>query len=196
MGKSFLAQALGYCAVRAGRTLRFVHAAGRTAICRVCGNTIEFDHAGHHHSPPENPDHFHGNPTFGPLSYPLRLACTRITLHKHSSNLRILDLTVTPSHPVGTVDFLVYHQPFRQPNLSLRDVRIRSNPTVRYVYAVEMTPYDAALANPLSRQHRQLKTLILKEACAISGYTLREGRRPWALCAPGTILATPLAPAR
>ena len=42
MGKSFLAQALGYAAIRAGYTVRFVHAAGFLGVWRRPGWTTRW----------------------------------------------------------------------------------------------------------------------------------------------------------
>ena len=171
------------------------HAAGRTFICRQCGNSLEVDHAGQSYPPPENPDHLRGNPTFGAISYPLGLACTSITLHPHISSIRVLGSTLTPSKPNKTITFLVYHQPFPNPNLSFRDVRRRADTTVRYIYAIEIASHDPVVTDLPSPEMRKLTTLIVRETCTISGYTIRDRRGSRPIYPPGTILATPLAPA-
>ena len=135
-------------------------------------------------------------PTSAPLSYPLGLACTPIRARKHVTAVRILDFFLTPSDTAETITFLVYHQPFLKPHLSFRDVRHRGARDVRYIYAVEVVPYDPALATLPTRQDRQLRTLIQQEASRISGFTLKETRPSWPISQQGTILATPLAPAR
>ena len=95
-----------------------------------------------------------------------------------------------------TYTFFIYHQPFRDPQLSFRDVRHRGSSNARYIYAAEMTPYDPGIAAPTAKHNRRLKNVLLQEASRLSGFTLRETHHPWPISPPGTILATPLVPAR
>ena len=96
---------------------------------------------------PEEPEPIKANPTCGPLSYPSGLACIRVEFHRYQTGVRIHELLITPLWSRETLTLLVHHQPFRQPQLSLRPSRARSTPGVRYIYAAEMVPYDPELAD-------------------------------------------------
>ena len=56
-------------------------------------------------------------------TYPVGLACTAIELHEYPTGVRIRPFTITPPEPSQIYTFFVYHQPFREPQLSFRDVR-------------------------------------------------------------------------
>jgi hypothetical protein len=56
-------------------------------------------------------------------TYPVGLACTAIELHEYPIGVRIRPFTITPPEPSQIYTFFVYHQPFREPQLSFRDVR-------------------------------------------------------------------------
>ena len=128
-------------------------------------------------------------------TYPVGLACTPIRIHEYPTGVRIRPFTITTPEPSETYTFLVYHQPFRQPQLSFRDVRHRGSSNARYIYAAEMAPYDPAVAAPTAKHNRRLKNLLTQEASRLSGFTLKDTPPPWPIFPPGTILATPLAPA-
>ena len=128
-------------------------------------------------------------------TYPVGLACTPVEIHEYPTGVRIPPFTITPPEPSETYTFFVYHQPFRQPQLSFRDVRHRGSSDARYIYAAEMAPYEPAIAVSTAKHNRRLKNLLLQEASRLSGFTLRETPNPWPISPPGTILATPLAPA-
>ena len=172
-----------------------LHPGGRPIICRICGCSLATDHGGQFYIPPENPEDILATPTSGPLSYPVGLACTLVDLHEYPTAIRIRPFTITPPEPSETYTFFVYHQPFRQPQLSFRDVRHRGSSNARYIYAAEMIPYSPGIAAPSAKHNRRLKNLILQEASRLSSFTLRETSHPWPICPPGTILATPLTPA-
>ena len=94
-----------------------------------------------------------------------------------------------------TYTFFIYHQPFRDPQLSFRDVRHRGSSNARYIYAAEMAPTTRPSRLPTAKHNRRLKNLLLQEASRLSGFTLRETPHPWPISPPGTILAKTLAPA-
>ena len=120
---------------------------------------------------------------------------TVLVLHKYQTGVAAYGLLITPTHPRETLTFLVYHQPSRRPVFSLRPSSLLTAPTIRYVYAAEMVPYDPEVANPAARHYRRLKRLTLQEASRLSGLPLKEPRHPWHIYPPGTDLATPRAPA-
>ena len=101
-----------------------------------------------------------------PLSYPLGLTCTRIHLYTHTASVRIRNL-----HQSGS-------------------------PHIRYIYAVEMHPYNPALPTFADREIRQLRALIHYEASRIIGLTLKQASHPWPFSPQSTLLADPLAPTR
>ena len=109
-------------------------------------------------------------------TYPFGLACTPVELHRYQTGVQVHELLIIPPGPRETLTFLVYHQPFRQPQFSHKPSRARGTPDVRYIYAAEMVPYDPELADPASRHCRHLKRLVLQEASLISALTLRETR--------------------
>ena len=131
-------------------------------------------------------------PTPEPLTYPLGLACTRIHLYTHTAGVSIRDFIVTtPSHLTPIICF-VYHQPFRRPRLSFRNLPHSSSPHVRYIYAVEMHPYNPALPTFPDRMIRNLRALIHYGASRITGLTLRQANHPWPISPQGSLLADPL----
>ena len=127
-------------------------------------------------------------------TYPVGLACTPVELLEYPTGVRIRPFTITPPEPSETYTFFVYHQPFREPQLSFRDVRYRGSSDAKHIYAAEMAPYNPDIAVPTAKHNRRLRNL-LQEASRLSGFTLRENRHPWPIFPPGTILATPLPPA-
>ena len=181
------------CANSAPSTLQFT-TGSHTIVCHLCGHSFDTDQSGDPHVLPENTEDLRTTTTSGPLSYPVGLACTLVDLHEYPTAIRIRPFTITPPEPSETYTFFVYHQPFRQPQLSFRDVRNRGSSDARYIYAAEMAPYNQDIAAPTAKHNRRLKNLLLQEASRLSGFTLRDTRHPWPISPPGTILATPLAP--
>ena len=130
-----------------------------------------------------------------PPSYPVGLACTTVEIHEYPAGVRIRPFTITPPGRSETYTFHIYHQPFRQPQLSFREVRERGSSDAKCIYAAEMTPYNPGIATPSAKHNRRLKNLLIQEASRLSGFTLRETPHPWPISPPGTILAKALAPA-
>ena len=180
------------CANSAPSTLQLTTHA---TVCHLCGHSFETDQSGDPHVPPENPEDLLTTPAPDPLSYPVGLACTPIRIHEYPTGVRVRPFTITPPEPSDTYTFHVYHQPFRQPQLSFREVRQRGSSDARYIYAAEMTPYNPGIATPSAKHNRRLKNLLIQEASRLSGFTLRETPHPWPISPPGTILAKTLAPA-
>ena len=81
-------------------------------------------------------------------TYPVGLACTSVEIHEYPTGVRIRPFTITPPELSETYTFFVYHQRFRQPQLSFRDVRHRGNSDARYIYAAEMASYNPDIAVP------------------------------------------------
>ena len=111
-------------------------------------------------------------------TYPGNLACTTAELHEYSAGVRTSPFTITPPGRSETYTFHVYHQPFRQPQLSFREVRQRASSDARYIYPAEMIPYSPGIADPSAKHTRQLKNLLLQEESRLSGFTFRETPHP------------------
>lgn len=169
------------------------HAADTTLICTQCGRAEEYDRQGRIYThpadgPPDPAAASHDYPT-----YPLMLACTTITLHRHQHAVRLNMAYVTDSDPTP-VTIRIYHQPFRNPILSFRVTRAKPQPGVAYIYAAEMDPYEKDIFSGMTRQPKDLRLLIQRTGTQASGLDLRNGSGSWHICPPGTILASPLAP--
>ena len=87
-----------------------------------------------------------------PLSYPLGLACIRIHLYEHEAGVKTPDFIMTSPSRRPPITCFVYHQPFHRPRISYRNPPHSSSPHVRYIYAVEMDPFDPAI--PTKRRFR------------------------------------------
>ena len=166
------------------------HAAGTTLTCPQCGRTEEYDRQGRPYAHPAQDlsSVTHDHPT-----YPLMLACTTITLHRHQHAVRLNTAYVTDSEPTP-VTIRIYHQPFRTPVLSFRATRAKPQPGVAYIYAAEMDPYEKDIFSGMTRQPKDLRLLIQRKGTQVSGLDLRNGSGSWHICPPGTILVSPLAP--
>ena len=170
------------------------HEAGTTVTCINCGHSLEYDPSGRPYTP--DLDQI-PKPAYVPhdtTSYPMMLACSTITLHKHRHAVRLNNAYVTDAAPIP-VTMRVYHQPFRSPVLTFRPTRAKPQPGVSYIYAVEMDPYEEDIFTRMTRQPKDVRLLIQRVATEQTGLDMRTGSTPWHICPPGTMLSTPLAPA-
>lgn len=169
------------------------HPGGITLICRSCGHATELTHDG---APlPASPAQT-ARPQHNPApAYIYGLAATPLLIPAYQTTVKAGPLTFVPASPDALYSVIIYHQPLRIPNTSSREPRRQpSEPTVRYVYAAEMHPFDPTLANPSRRENRQLRALLANEASRLTGLEMRNARSPWPITPPGTIMRTPLAP--
>ena len=56
-----------------------------------------------------------------------------------------------------------------------------------------MHPYERDHISDMTRQPRDLRTLIQQTAAELTGLDLRATTRSWPICPPGTIIRSPLA---
>ena len=95
--------------------------------------SFDTNHRGQSPAPAANSEALRTTPPPGPLSYPVALACTPVQIHEYPTGVRIRPFTIPPE-PSETYTFFVYHQPFRTPQLSFREVRHRGSSDARYIH--------------------------------------------------------------